>query len=187
MPSVHAVIQAVEACASENEAAYIAFMAARLLQCRRVLKPTGSIYVHLRRHANSYLRMLLDAIFGASNFRNATWRGNGPEAGRTQDIGTSTYGHDYIFGARVRAPWIWPGKTYIKSGSLTILPYDDLTADRNLTRNGISGETMENRDTTRPSSDAIGRHCVRQERNNYARLDGSTTTGFPAISRNQST
>ncbi len=51
-PEVFAVIQAVEACASENEAAYIAFMAARLLECRRVLKPAGSIYVHCDDHAN---------------------------------------------------------------------------------------------------------------------------------------
>ena len=69
-PSVHAVIQAVEACARENEAAYIAFMAVRLIECRRVLKPTGSIYVHCDSHANSYLRMLMDAVFGKDNFRN---------------------------------------------------------------------------------------------------------------------
>ena len=69
-PAVHAVIQAVEACATENEAAYIAFMAVRLIECRRVLKPTGSIYVHCDSHANSYLRMLMDAVFGAKNFRN---------------------------------------------------------------------------------------------------------------------
>ena len=69
-PSVHAVIQAVEACATENEAAYIAFMAVRLIECRRVLKPTGSIYVHCDSHANSYLRMLMDAVFGKDNFRN---------------------------------------------------------------------------------------------------------------------
>lgn len=69
-PAVHAVIQAVEACASENEAAYIAFMAARLIECHRVLKPTGSIYVHCDSHANGYLRMLLEAVFGSANFRN---------------------------------------------------------------------------------------------------------------------
>ncbi len=74
-PNVHAVIQAVEACAKENEAAYICFMAVRLIECRRVLKPTGSIYVHCDDHANSYLRMTMDAIFGTDNFRNEiTWR-----------------------------------------------------------------------------------------------------------------
>ena len=69
-PKVHAVIEAVEACASENEAAYISFMAARLLHCWRVLKPTGSIYIHCNNKANGYLRMLLDAIFGAGHFRS---------------------------------------------------------------------------------------------------------------------
>ena len=74
-PRVHAVIQAVEACAAENEAAYIAFMATRLIECRRVLKQTGSIYVHCDDHANSYLRMLLDAVFDTENFRNQiVWR-----------------------------------------------------------------------------------------------------------------
>ena len=69
------VIKAVEARAAENEAAYIAFMAVRLIECRRVLKPTGGIYVHCDDHANSYLRMLMDAVFGADNFRNQiSWR-----------------------------------------------------------------------------------------------------------------
>lgn len=78
-PNAHAVIQAVEACASENEAAYICFMAIRLIECHRVLKPTGSIYVHCDNHANSYLRMVLDAIFGADNFRNEiVWCYTGP-------------------------------------------------------------------------------------------------------------
>ena len=74
-PAVHAVIQAVEACATENEAAYLAFMAVRLIECHRVLKPTGSIYLHSNDKANSYLKMLLDAIFGRGGFQShITWR-----------------------------------------------------------------------------------------------------------------
>ena len=74
-PPVFAVIRAVEACASENEAAYIAFMAVRLIECQRVLKPTGSIYLHCDSHANSYLRMLMDAVFGNDWYRNEiVWR-----------------------------------------------------------------------------------------------------------------
>ena len=74
-PKVFSVIQAVEHCATENEAAYICFMAVRLIQCHRVLKSTGSIYIHCDSHANSYLKMLLDAIFGSENFRSEiTWK-----------------------------------------------------------------------------------------------------------------
>ena len=76
-PRVFAVVEAVEACATENEAAYIAFMAVRLIECHRILKPTGSIYVHCNDYANGYLRMLMDAIFGSgkANRRNLVyWR-----------------------------------------------------------------------------------------------------------------
>ena len=50
--------------------AYINFIALRLLEAKRVLKPTGSIYLHCDPTANSYLRMLMDAIFGKGNLRN---------------------------------------------------------------------------------------------------------------------
>lgn len=50
--------------------AYLAFMAARLLACRDVLKPTGSIYLHCDPTASHYLKLLMDAIFGHIRFRN---------------------------------------------------------------------------------------------------------------------
>ena len=70
LDAMREVIEAVSACATENEAAYIAEMSVRLLECHRVLKPTGSIYLHCDMHANSYLRMLMDTIFGHKKFRN---------------------------------------------------------------------------------------------------------------------
>lgn len=50
--------------------AYLSMMAPRLLEMRRVLKPTGSIYLHCDPTASHYLKMLMDAIFGIRNFRN---------------------------------------------------------------------------------------------------------------------
>ncbi len=50
--------------------AYLAMMAPRLVELRRVLKPTGSIYLHCDPTASHYLKMLLDAVFGLENFRN---------------------------------------------------------------------------------------------------------------------
>ena len=77
-PSIHAAMQAVELCASENEAAYIAYMAVRLIECHRILKPTGSLYLHCDDRANSYLRLLLDAVFGVENHRNElSWHRSG--------------------------------------------------------------------------------------------------------------
>ena len=50
--------------------AYLAMMAPRLIELRKVLKPTGSLYLHCDPTASHYLKILLDAVFGADNFRN---------------------------------------------------------------------------------------------------------------------
>lgn len=50
--------------------AYLAMMAPRLLELHRVLKSTGSLYLHCDPTASHYLKLLLDAVFGAKNFRN---------------------------------------------------------------------------------------------------------------------
>ena len=50
--------------------AYLCFMGVRLIAMRRLLKPTGSIYLHCDPTASHYLKMLMDAIFGRDNFRN---------------------------------------------------------------------------------------------------------------------
>jgi DNA modification methylase len=55
--------------------AYIAMMAPRLRELRRVLKPTGTLYLHCDPTASHYLKILLDAVFGAENFANEViWR-----------------------------------------------------------------------------------------------------------------
>jgi DNA modification methylase len=50
--------------------AYLAMMAPRLVELRRVLKPTGSLYLHCDPTASHYLKMLLDAVFGPERFLN---------------------------------------------------------------------------------------------------------------------
>jgi DNA modification methylase len=50
--------------------AYLVEMTVRLVELHRVLKPTGSIYLHCDPTASHYLKLVLDALFGARNFRN---------------------------------------------------------------------------------------------------------------------
>ena len=55
--------------------AYLTMMAQRMVELHRVLKPTGSLYLHCDPTASHYLKLLLDATFGARNFRNEiTWQ-----------------------------------------------------------------------------------------------------------------
>ena len=49
---------------------YLSYMAERLTECQRILKTTGSIYFHCDPTSSHYLKLVMDAIFGADNFRN---------------------------------------------------------------------------------------------------------------------
>ena len=60
--------------------AYLAMMAPRLAELRRVLKPKGSIYLHCDPTASHYLKMLMDAIFGPRFFQNEIiWKRDRPQ------------------------------------------------------------------------------------------------------------
>lgn len=68
---VSQVMQAFRTFLGANDLmAYLAMMAPRLVELRRVLKLSGSIYLHCDPTASHYLKLLLDAIFGAENYRN---------------------------------------------------------------------------------------------------------------------
>jgi site-specific DNA-methyltransferase (adenine-specific) len=55
--------------------AYLVMMAARLVELHRVLKPTGSLYLHCDPTASHYLKIVLDTIFGPENFKNeVVWK-----------------------------------------------------------------------------------------------------------------
>lgn len=57
---------------------FIAYMRERVEQCWRVLKPTGSIYLHCDWHAGHYLKVMMDEVFGYNNFKNEIiWRRTG--------------------------------------------------------------------------------------------------------------
>jgi len=75
-PRLADLLRALYAFLGRNDMmAYLAMMAARLVELHRVLKPTGSLYMHCDPTASHYLKMILDAIFGAINFRNeVVWK-----------------------------------------------------------------------------------------------------------------
>lgn len=54
----------------KNMEDYLSYMEKRLMHCKRVLKETGSIFVHCDRNASHYLKVLMDKIFGISNFQS---------------------------------------------------------------------------------------------------------------------
>ncbi len=69
-PALAKVIDAARYTHGEDTAAYLTYMAIRIIEMRRILKPTGALYLHCDQNANSYLRLTLDSIFGDNNFQN---------------------------------------------------------------------------------------------------------------------
>jgi len=126
------MLRAMRSFLRENDMmAYLSMMTVRLLELHRVLKPSGSIYLHCDPTASHYLRILIDAVFGATNFRNELiWKRTSAHsaADRWGDI------HDTVF-------------YYSKSDEYTwnelLLPHTDEYSARykNVDKDGSCGPT----------------------------------------------
>ena len=88
--------------------AYLTMMAQRMAELHRVLKPTGSIYLHCDPTASHYLKMLLDAVFGVENFRTEiAWKRTSAHSDTKQ--GRKQHGriHDTILFYTKTGEWTW--------------------------------------------------------------------------------
>ena len=93
-PAVWSVIDTARVAAGEDMAAFLCWLGVRLLECHRVLKETGSLYLHIDHTAHAYAKCLLDGIFGRRNFRNEiVWKRATAKKGTTKKFGVV---HDTI-------------------------------------------------------------------------------------------
>ena len=70
-PKLGNLLQAIFPFLGRNDLmAYLTIMAQRMVEFHRVLKPTGSIYLHCDPTASHYLKLMMDAVFGHQNFHN---------------------------------------------------------------------------------------------------------------------
>lgn len=65
-----ALNRVIHAAMTNSDKSYLIYMAVRLLEMKRILKDTGSIYLHCDSTMSHYLKLVMDAIFGKQNFRN---------------------------------------------------------------------------------------------------------------------
>ena len=101
--------------------AYLVMMAPRLVELRRVLKPSGSIYLHCDSKAGHYLKLLMDTVFGAGNFRSEiVWKRTSAHSDTRQ--GRRQHGriHDTILFYSKTSEWTW---------NPIYTPYDDQYVD----------------------------------------------------------
>ncbi|MCR2834983.1 site-specific DNA-methyltransferase [Parerythrobacter lacustris] len=88
--------------------AYLAMMAVRLIELHRVLKPTGSLYLHCDPTASHYLKLLLDGVFGARAFRSEiVWKRSSAHNDAKQGLANYGHIHDVIFFYSKGSSWTW--------------------------------------------------------------------------------
>ncbi|MGQ9909132.1 MAG: DNA methyltransferase [Candidatus Flexifilum sp.] len=99
--------------------AYLVMMTARLVELHRVLKPTGSLYLHCDPTASHYLKLVLDTIFGGENFRNEIiWQRINAKGNASKRFANN---HDVIFFYTRSEQYTWNpqytahDETYVKS------------------------------------------------------------------------
>ena len=88
--------------------AYMSMMAPRLVELRRVLKPTGSLYLHCDPTASHFLKLLMDAVFGSANFRTEIiWKRTSAHSDTKQ--GRKQHGriHDVLLFYTKTDDWNW--------------------------------------------------------------------------------
>lgn len=100
------MLRAMRSFLKENDMmAYLAMMAVRLLELHRVLKPTGSLYLHCDPTASHYLKILLDAVFGITSFANeVVWLRTTPKGLAFSRFASN---HDTIFLYRKSDRYYW--------------------------------------------------------------------------------
>lgn len=111
---VSQVMQAFRLFLGENDMlAYLTMMAPRLVELRRVLKPTGSIYLHCDPTASHYIKLLMDAVFGPEQFQNEiVWK----RTSARSDSHRYNHIHDVILFYSIGRGFTW---------NVQYMPYDD--------------------------------------------------------------
>jgi DNA modification methylase len=140
---------------------YIGWMADRVAEMHRVLKGTGSLYLHCDPHASHYLKVMLDGLFGISNFRSEIiWRRTGTH-GKLRRFGPV---HDVILFYTKSDSYTWnhPKKRYMRGHVENFFVQDDKGWRTNYYGNVLTGSGIRGGESGKPwqgfDPTAKGRH-----------------------------
>lgn len=166
--------------------AYLVMMTARLLELHRVLKPTGSLYLHCDPTASHYLKIVLDTIFWITNFKSEViWKRSASHGGATSYHET----HDVILYYSKRDMSVWNSprishdESYIKSHYANIDP--DGRRYQLISAHG-AGQGPARKFGERLIEPPPGRHWMSQEHIDTMMSEGKiifTKSGMPRYKR----
>ena len=119
-PALYAIVDAASLAHGKGMKSYLIMMAVRLMEMKRLLKETGSIYLHCDPTASHYLKTLMDTVFGAANFRNEiVWERTLPKGLMTRRLPTS---HDLLLAYQGSEQATW-------DADAVFVPYDESNLD----------------------------------------------------------
>ena len=104
-PAIYKTLEASALTQGKSMQSYLCMMAVRLLEMKRVLKDTGTLYLHCDPTANHYLKQLLDAVFGLYSFKNEViWQRSGAKNDASTRFGRI---HDVILRITKSDEYTW--------------------------------------------------------------------------------
>ncbi len=148
-PNAATMLRGMVAALGRNDmTAYLSQMAVRLIELHRVLKPTGSLYLHCDPTASHYLKILLDAVFGAENFRNEiVWKRTSAHSDHKQ--GAKHFG-------RVTDTILFYAQSEEQCFKVQFTPYDEGYIERDYRRTDADGRRYRLSDLSGPGGAAKG-------------------------------
>ena len=136
-PIIEIILKSYGSQAKNNMASYMVNMGVRLRESKRLLKPHGSIFLHCDHSASHYLKILMDVVFGETNFRNEiVWCYTGPSSPGQRQFSRK---HDTIF-------WYTQSDEWCFNESAVRIPHHSKTKANfkaGLTGSGFVADTYE--------------------------------------------
>ena len=117
-----ALYRVLLAAMTDSDKSYLAYMAVRLLEMQRLLKPTGSIWLHCDPTMSHYLKLVMDAVFGRHTLRNEIiWCYTGPGSPKMRQFNRK---HDVLL-------WYVAGDRWTFNADAVRVPHTRLNTNRN--------------------------------------------------------
>ena len=107
-PAIYKTLEAAGLAHGKSMQSYLCMMAVRLLEMRRALKDTGSVYLHCDPAASHYLKLIMDAVFGGDNYRSEIiWKRTGAHSDTRQGRRQHGRVHDVLLFYTKSQEWTW--------------------------------------------------------------------------------
>ena len=123
-PGLYDMLLATQKIHGDSMMSYLIYMAPRIMEMHRLLKPTGSIYLHCDPTASHYLKLIMDAVFGRNNFRREIVWSNEDSSGFKSKAQNWIRGHDSVLYYCKSLKSTFFNKQYLPLAERTIRRYD---------------------------------------------------------------